>query len=203
MSQDFLYSSFTLLLAGLYLLGTGILAKLALYLGYGRILLESGFIFFVAAVGLSLLLLSEHRRYKILKFIHRHFHKPTYDYRNVWTSFTQKTASLLDFRELCAAVTKTISETFLSSSVGIWLINENLNQTVLVASTGLSLSQESDRDFEKEISFLMERMRDQPEPVDLRRSDWDILSEAQKKVLEEARIRYCAPLVAGGNSSGS
>ncbi|MEN6439691.1 MAG: XrtA/PEP-CTERM system histidine kinase PrsK [Syntrophobacter sp.] len=201
-SQEFLYSSFTLLLVGLYLLGTGIVAKLAIYLGFSDLLFQNGLLMFVVLLGVSVLLLSEHMRYKVRIFVQRHFRKPSYDYRNVWTRFTQKTASLIDLRQLCAAVTKTISETFSSSAVSIWLIDEDLNQTVLGGSTAVSLSQAGERDMEKEMAFLTEMMRGRQEPVDLTGPEWDSLPESLRGVFQDAKIRYGASLVAGGEFVG-
>lgn len=201
-SQEFLYSSFTLLLVGLYLLGTGIVAKIAIYFGVSDLLFQNGLLVFLALLGVSVMLLSEHMRFKVRMFVHRHFRKPSYDYRNVWTRFTQKTASLIDLRQLCAAVTKTISETFSSSAVSIWVIDEDLNQTVLGGSTAVSLSKNGNGDMEKEMAVLAEKMREHQEPVDLSVSEWGMLPESLREVLTKAKVRYCVSLVAGGEFVG-
>ena len=116
----------------------GITVKLAIYLGLSETLFQSAFIVLLALLGAAALLLSEHVRYKLRRFIHRHFRKPFYDYRKIWTDFTHKTGSLTDTRRLCSAVAKTVSETFLASAVSIWLVDEDLRRPVLTASTALS-----------------------------------------------------------------
>jgi putative PEP-CTERM system histidine kinase len=199
-SQDLLYSSITILMVGLYLLVVGIVTKIVVYLGISDILFQNAFIAFLALVGLVILLCSEHMRYKIRKFVHHHFRRPYYDYRKIWTDFTQKTASHIDIRYLCTAVAKTVSQTFLSSAVSIWLLEEDLNHPVLVASTALSLSQTNE--VEKELIVLAAKMSDQREPVDLSHAEWDVLPHISKEFLEKVRIRYCAPLVAGGEFVG-
>jgi putative PEP-CTERM system histidine kinase len=166
-------------------------------------LFQTGFVISLGCLGIAVLLLSEHLRYKIRRFVYRHFKRPYYDYRKIWIDFTEKTVSLIDTQHLCDAIAKTVSGTFLTSAVSIWLFDEDLNQTVLVGSTALS-PQTGDEGFEKELELLIERMRDRKEPVDLTRtgSDDRSYSEVSTKLLEEAKIRCCVPLAAGGKFLG-
>jgi putative PEP-CTERM system histidine kinase len=197
-SQDVLYSSLTILIVGLYLLIVGIITKVVLYLGISDILFQNAFIVFLALVGMAILLFSEHLRYKIRKFVHQHFSRPHHDYRKIWTDFTQKTSSLIDLRHLCAAVARTVSKTFLTSCVSIWLLEDDLNHPVLVASTALPLSQADEID--PRLIALAGKMNEQREPVDLER--FENGSQVSKEFLEEFKIRYCAPLVAGSEFVG-
>ena len=197
-SQDLLYSSLTILMVGLYLLIVGIVTKIVVYLGMGDILFQSAFVAFLALIGLAILLFSEHMRYRIRKFIHRHFRRPYYDYRKIWTDFTQRTASLIDTKFLCTAVAQTISRTFLTSAVSIWLLEEDSNHPVLVASTALAHTQSEDVD--ERLIVLARKMSEYREPVDLSHLEKD--SAVSKEFLDEIRVRYCAPLVAGGEFVG-
>ena len=103
--------------------------------------MKTGLIVFMALLGMAVLLLSEKMRYRIRRFVHLHFKRPYYDYQKIWTDFTKKTTSLVDINHVCAAVVKTVSETFSASRVSIWLIGENLNKPVIVASTSFSPSE--------------------------------------------------------------
>jgi len=197
-SQDMLYSSLTILMAGIYLLVVGIITKIVVYLGISEILFQSAFVVFLALVGLAILLFSEHMRYRIRKFIHQNFRRPYYDYRKIWTDFTHRTASLIDLKFLCIAVAKTVAKTFLTSAVSIWLLEDDLDHPVLVASTALSLSQTDDVD--GQLIVLAGKMSEQREPVDLSRSEWE--ASISREFLEESKIRYCAPLVSGGEFLG-
>ncbi len=201
-SQDFLYGSLTLLASGFYLLMLGITVKLAIYLGLSEMLFQSAFIVLLALLGASALLLSEHVRYKLRRFIHRHFRRPFYDYRKIWTDFTYKTGSLTDTRRLCSAVAKTVSETFLASAVSIWLVDEDLRRPVLTASTALSAGRHGSESADDEAAVLVERMRGQHEPVDLESPGWELFSAPLSSFLEGAKIRYCVPLAAGGEFIG-
>jgi putative PEP-CTERM system histidine kinase len=201
-SQDFLYNSLTLLASGFYLLMLGITVKLAIYLGLSEMLFQSAFIVLLALLGAAALLLSEHVRYKLRRFIHRHFRRPFYDYRKIWTDFTHKTGSLTDTRLLCSAVAKTVSETFLASAVSIWLVDEDLRRPVLTGSTALSAGQAGSESAGNEAAVLVERMRGQHEPADLESPGWELFSEPLGSFLEGAKIRYCVPLAAGGEFIG-
>jgi putative PEP-CTERM system histidine kinase len=201
-SQDFLYNSLTLLASGFYLLMLGITVKLAIYLGLSETLFQSAFFVLLALLGAAALLLSEHVRYKLRWYIHRNFRRPFYDYRKIWTDFTHKTGSLTDTRLLCAAVVKTVSETFLASAVSIWLVEEAQRRPVLTASTALSAGQGGSESADNEAAVLVERMRGQQEPVDLESPGWELFSEPLSSFLEGAEIRYCVPLAAGGEFIG-
>ena len=60
----------------------------------------------------------------IRHFVSRHFSRPQYDFRSIWTRFTQSTSSAIDDPTLCAASAELISETFNVLSVGVWLFDD-------------------------------------------------------------------------------
>src|SRR5207237_6054645 len=94
----------------------------------------------VAIVLLAVLLLSEKIRQRTKRFVSRHFRRPQYDFRIVWTQFTQSTSSAIDDPTLCAASAKLISETFNVLSVAVWLFDEEKSKLRLEASTSRSRS---------------------------------------------------------------
>lgn len=220
-SQQVLQNSFTLIVVGSYLLLLGALAKAAQYFESGRLLLDNAFFIFLAALGSAVLILSEDVRLRITRFIHRHFERPTYDYREIWTTFTARTASLVDTRGICQAVGRTVSETFGVSGVSIWLVEDAPNPPSLAASTVLSGSdQQALKDIQKEVAILMITMRDEKAPVDLSRSQGRTaapspttsseslppatsLGAAGPPSLTSAEaIRYCAALAVSGEFLG-
>ncbi len=201
-SQDFLYSSLTLLACGFYMFMLGITVKLASYLGFSELLLQNALIVLLAMLGTATLLLSDHMRYKIRRYIHHHFRRPFHDYRKVWTEFTHKTGSLTDLRQLCDAIAKTVSETFQASAVSIWLADEDLHGPVLTGSTALPVGQPGIEAIDKGVAVLVERMHGQQGPVDLYSADWELFSEPIRGYLEDVKIRYSVPLAAGGTFIG-
>ena len=205
LSETMLYRSFTFLIAGIYLLLVGILAKVLTYLnGQHPFFLEALFIFIVL-MGLTVILLSEELRQQIRRFIYAHFQRPRYDYRKEWTRFTQQTASILDSKELCGAVAKMVSETFGVSSASLWLVNESKENLLFAGST--SLSQAEGRMFESEASGagLLRVMKMRKTAVDFEGSDLKGTGELKQDDLDlfrQARIRYAVPLSAGNEFLG-
>ncbi len=178
-SQQVLQNSFTLLIVGGYLLLLGLVAKASQYFEIGRLLLDNALLIFLGLLGAAVLLLSDDLRHRARGFIHRHFERPTHDYRHIWTTFTARTASLVDLRDICQALARTVAETFGVSAVNVWLADEGQARPSLAASTALS---ESDPQLvealEKEVAVLMHTMRKENAPMDLRRREGDTLPSA-------------------------
>ena len=199
-SQDVLRGSLTLILICIYLLVVGVFAKAIVYFGVRNALFENGLLVFLAMLGIAVLLLSEKRRYRIRRFVHLHFKRPYYDYQKIWTDFTKKTSSLIDIDRVSAAIVETVSEVFSTSRVSIWLIGENRDKPTVAAST--SLSPLEIEEMEELAVPLLERMRDERAPIDFRGCEDNAITGISAEILEKAGIRYCAPLVAGGDFLG-
>ncbi len=206
LSQEMLYNSITGLVAGVYLLAVGVLAKAASYFGGSQFLSIGTFLVFLLLLGLTIILLSDDVRQRSKQLINRHFKRPRHDYRKAWEMFTQQTTSLVTIKDLCEAVSKMVSKTFGVPAVTLWQLDENQERIVLGGSTVFS----SDKARELELggngsSDLLRAMRTQQCPVDLDQptTDWDRrLKQVNADYLREARIRYCAPLVAGQQMLG-
>lgn len=206
-SQHVLHQSVTLVLVGGYLFLVGVVAKTAQYLQFGKTLLDNVFFVFLVLMGIALLLLSDDVRHRIQRFVFLHFQRPSHDYRKIWTTLTERTVSLVGIRDICAAIAKTVSETFGVSSVSIWLTDETRNRPGLSGST--SLSRSDTLPFEnasKEVAVLAVTMRNRKEPVDLKRSVGEIEGwrwrEDDPLPEEGEKIRYCAPLACGTDFVG-
>jgi putative PEP-CTERM system histidine kinase len=201
LSHSFLYSSFTILLVGIYFVAVGLVAKIAVYFKDGRNLPLTAFLVFIAVVGLAVLLFSDPLRLKRKRFISRHFKRPRYDYREMWAAFTQWTTSVTEPKDLCAAVAKMVSKTFEILSVTIWLLDEKEERLTLGGSTIFSEVQAKGiKSSEKGERELIHAIRSQSMPIDFDsgKGDWaSDLKAANSDYFREARIRYCVPLVAG------
>lgn len=140
-SHSVLYGSLTVLVAGSYLILVGLLAEAAAYSGIGRSFRVAAFLVLMGMLGLALILLSDRLRQRTKRFIARHFHRPQYDYRQVWTTFSERTASLTESGAFCRAVATLVSETFDLLSVTVWLMDESGRHLVPGASTSLTESE--------------------------------------------------------------
>ncbi len=134
-SQALLQNSLTVLVVGAYLLIVGVFANLV---GHGDtdFPLEA-FLIMVVMAGLSILYFSERLRQKLRRFVSRHFRRPFYDHRQIWSTLTNTTATVTHAPELCRISAKWISDTFQALSVTIWLADEGRKRLVFGASTAL------------------------------------------------------------------
>jgi hypothetical protein len=126
-------NSLTIVLAGIYLLAVGLLANLVRYFSPSRSLPLDAFLVFLSLTALGILLLSNRLRRKLRMFVSQHFRRPMYDYRTVWMESTQRTTSILDERELSAAVSKLVSESLEILSVSVWLADESQGRQLSTA----------------------------------------------------------------------
>jgi putative PEP-CTERM system histidine kinase len=205
LSHGLIYNSLTILLVGVYLLVVGVLAKAAHMLGNTQGLPLGLFFVFLAVVSLTMALLSDDLRHRLRRLVSRHFRRPSYDYRKIWATFTEKTASVLDARELSATACKLIAETFGVSSVAVWLLDPAGSRLDLCSSTFLSPSQAKQlASRSKGMGDVIQVMCDRRLPVDFESSDSVWVQELKyfSGNLREYEIRYAVSLFAGGKFLG-
>jgi len=206
LSTATIQNSLTIVLTGVYLLSVGVLANLAKYSSLNRSLPLDAFFVFISLTVLATLLLSNRLRRNVRLFVSRNFHRPVYDYRNVWMDLTHRTTSLMDAHELSTAVSRMVSESLEILSVSVWLVDESHQRLALGGSTAISGQQA--RQIEKAgkgapelIRFLQER----PACLDFQQHDFSWprqIMEAGKELFGEHRIRYAIGLAAGGEFVG-
>ena len=202
-SRAILQTSITVLLVGGYLFVIGVLAQVVSYYGGTSSFQLQAFLVLVAMALLAVLLLSEKIRQRIRQFVSRHFRRPQYDFRKIWTQFTQSTSSAIDNPALCAASAELISETFNILSVGIWLFDDEKCKLRLEASTSRARGSDSD----EIIEFV-----DQGEGITRMQKAFDLekikepwgqaLREASKTQFSEGGNRVVVPLLASDRYMG-
>jgi len=206
LSRGMLYNSVTVLFAGTYLLVVGFLAKAVSYFGNTQILPLATFFVFLALVGLAVFLLSDQLQQEVKRFIDHHFHRPRHDYRKVWAMFTKRTTFLVDIKDICEAVSKMVSETFGVPEVTIWCLDEKQERVTLGGSTEFFETQAFNFKLGgNDLADLIRVMRDQQNPVDFEYVQSDFarnLKQPNADAFRRAGIRYCAPLVSGGEFLG-
>lgn len=200
-SHAVLQGSLTVLLAGVYLLAIGLLAKVVSFFALGETMLIRWFVFLLAAVLLAMLLLSDRVRLRLGRFISRHFQRPLYDYRLVWRRFTEATASCVRQSELCQVAVKSATDTFQALSVSIWLVDEPQSQLVFGASTFLTEARaEPLRPSKEELAAILNALRTQHEPVDIDtvKESWaEVLRRCHPDEFRSGGNRVCVPMVVG------
>ncbi len=205
-SRKVLQQSFTVILVGVYLVLVGVFARLVTVFGGAWAFPIVALVILVAVVLLGLVFLSDRVRLTTRRFISRHFRRPQYDYRLVWSSFTEKTASVVDQSALCQAVVRWTAETLNLLTATIWLLDQDRSRFVFGGSTSLTgkRAQELSRE-RSEIADVKVAAEKRPFPfdMDLSRDKWvEPLKQLNPSMFPNGGHRVCAPLVAGTEMVG-
>ena len=200
--HSLLHSSFTVLLVGVYFIGVGVLAWLARAFGGVWSLPLTAFVLFAAMVGLGALLLSDKLRIRRKRMISEIFQRPLYDYREVWSSFTEKTTSVASIRDLSTAVVKMVAETLEALSVSLWIVDEQRHALFLGGSTEFSEQRAKDLGLSGEAGtalLLAMYERDMPLAIADGADEriWDVVQK-HGDALREARVEYVVPINGAG-----
>lgn len=205
-SRSVLHGSVTVMLAGIYLLIVGLLAKIAAWVGGDSAFAAKALVFLIALVLLAAALQSDRVRQTVGTFVTRHFQRPAYDYRTVWRTFTEGTSSHLETSELCQSLVRLIADTFATLYVGIWLVDDRKDSVSLAASTAESREAPShDGPLGPDLLAMIAQFRANPSPLSIEHLNvpWAIaLREATRTQFPHGGDRICAPLVTRGEVLG-
>jgi putative PEP-CTERM system histidine kinase len=201
-SHAVLRTSLTFVLAGAYLFIVGVLAQVVARTGKAGAFQFQALLVLMAFALLAMLLLSNRIRQKIHRIISRHFKRPQYDFRQIWTRVTQSMTNVFDQSGLCAAAAKLISETFSVLSVSIWLLDEQ-DRLAFAASTSKSGRDATDMLPKLDQNFASFRML--TKPFDLEKAKGDYAEGLRQISLSQFRTGgnpVCVPLCAGNRCIG-
>ena len=205
-SHSLLHHSFTVLLAGIYMLVVGVFAKIVTMLGGDAAFPIKALLVLLLLVLLAVLLLSDRVRLFTRRFVSRHFQRPIHDYRRVWRTFTEGTTRCVEQQELCGAVVKLVSDVFQALSVTIWLADDRKDKLTFAASTSLSPDKAGRLALEPaEAAEVISALSTHPDPLDIDSSKV-IWAAALRRVhpdeFHKGGHRVCVPLIAGGEVLG-
>jgi putative PEP-CTERM system histidine kinase len=133
-SQHFLFKSVSVLFAGIYLLVIGGLAQLVNWIGGDSLFPLRALVVLVAMVGLAIIMMSDRFKQRLRIFVSRHFKRPVFDYRELWSSFAQRVIAFADEESAERAIVRWMAEAFKAMSINLWMIDEQ-KRLVLAAST--------------------------------------------------------------------
>lgn len=199
-SQQVLQFSLTTILIGAYLLIIGIFSKLLRGWEGPEAFTFKAFLLVLAFALLALFLLSERSRDQLQRFVSRHLHRPMYDYRAVWLTFTERTASVMSAETLSRTLVNWLSEQLRVLSTSVWLADSDQHTFNLAASTGLT----EGRVFMAPPD-LVDALAKSPFPfdVDQSRVPWvEQLRPCFVDNFKKAGNRVCVPLAASGQLVG-
>jgi len=209
LSHQFLYSSFTITIVGIFFILVGVFVWVSLYFQWIRNFHVAVFLILAAILVVAAFIMSDRLRIQRKRFISRHFQRSRYDYQKIWETFTESTASVTQMPDLCDVIVKMVSETLEILSVSIWLVDEKQERLSFGGSTVFTQKDATADELkirEKGGTDLIRAMYDQTMPVDLdeHKDDWgeDLKFICNFDESKEARIRYCAPIKAAGHLIG-
>ena len=201
-SQSVLRGSFTVLLAGIYLLIVGAGARVVAQFGGGNIFVWEALLILVSLVLFVVLLQSDRLRVRLERFVSRNFQRPLYDYRTVWRRFTEGTASQVDQVELCRSLVKLVADVFQCLSVAIWIVDDRKESLTLAASTFLSEAKGRELALSRaEAAEVIAHFLAHPEPADIESSRENfaaLLRRAHPSEFPKRENRVCLPMTARG-----
>jgi putative PEP-CTERM system histidine kinase len=205
-SQSVLHNSLTVVLAGIYLIVVGILAKVVAFLGGAASFERKAFLVLASLVLLTVILLSDRVRLYTKRFISRHLQRPLYDYRTVWRTFAEATARRVEQPDLCKQVVKLVSDIFQALSVSIWLVDERKENLMFAASTSVSQEKAGGLTLEPlDAVEVIAALTAHPEPIDIDSSSelWAAaLRRSHPFEFRKGGNRICVPMLASGELLG-
>ncbi len=196
-SRNILYRSFTLLIAGIYLMGLGIIGPGMRYLGedYKRYPIIA--LVFGGSIMMTALLFSKTLRSRLKVFIDKNFYKDKYDYRTHWLQFTQRISSSRSFDELLSAILEGFSSAIGSKSGSLWLRKDTSNifyQAYPQDNPQHQMSLNGDNSL---ITFF----RDRGHVFNIKDGDQKVIDE-NKDFFEKTHSSLIVPLMNNGNVNG-
>lgn len=202
-SKAILENSLTVLVAGIYLICVGFLAKLAAHIESFQ---AKAFFLLIALVAVTVVALSDRARMHARRFISRYFQRPLYDYRTVWRTLTEGIVSRVSQSDLCQATVALVSEIFQVLSVTVWLVDEKRESLVFAASTSLSASAgEGMQPQKEEAAAILMALQAHRDPIDFETSQDAWAAALRRLTPTQFRTgggRVCVPLVGGGQLLG-
>jgi putative PEP-CTERM system histidine kinase len=109
-SRGLLYRSVAVGVLGAYLLAAGVLGWLLNYLRVPEKAFWGSLVIFVSALFLALVMLSDRVRWRVKRFVGLNLYRSKYDYREQWSAFTRRMASLVTVDEIGPQLLETLTE---------------------------------------------------------------------------------------------
>jgi putative PEP-CTERM system histidine kinase len=205
-SHAVLRHSLTIILVGSYLLIVGVLAKVVEWLGGTTAFPLKAFVVMLALVGLTLMLMSDRARQWSQRFVSRHLRRPSYDYRQVWQTFTERISPAVTVPDLARAVVRWMSDTFHVLSAAVWVVDDSRKQLVLEASTATGTDRPELALADSALDVLARVMVARRDPIDLdsARDPWvkTLRQASPVQFADRGGNRLCLPLVHAGEWLG-
>ena len=195
-SRALLYRSAVVSVLGMYLLAVGLLGWFLNYLEIPEKAFWGSVAIFISALLLALVLLSDRVRWRIRRFVELNLYRSRYDYREHWSAFTKRMASLVTVGEIGPQLLDALTETVGSTRAALYLAETTAGTYASVATSGLPATP----DIVGADAPLIARLRDAREPVLLDADGGPRLAGEHVGVFGEGSV--AVPLVWGEKLTG-
>ncbi len=193
-SRYVVYNSFTVLVAGAYLLIVGIIAQGIKMMGESYDTFWSILFTFTAILGLAVAVLSTNLRRRLQLFITRHFYRHKYEFRDKWMETIEKIGLNNDLAQIEESLIEMISDTMAVREVFLWIYEPAHHEFTLVKSTISAVNKIR----LKEDSPFISRIKDYSVPFYINKhNDSEAFHELISPLLKATKAVLCTPLKAG------
>jgi putative PEP-CTERM system histidine kinase len=200
-SRYVIYRSLTLALVGGYLLSLGLVAEIFRWLDFPLDLLSGTFLALLGGVALSLLLLSEDLRRRAKSYIHAHFYKHKYDYREEWMEYTQRLSRAIAIPDIAAQTLNRILEVMWVRQAAMYTVGESPGQMTLAHQvqydslpTKLELDTAAVKALQEHAKFIPSAAENGNRP--------DVIGELSRQMFEGVPVGLLVPVAALDNLVG-
>lgn len=119
-SHQALYTSFTFLIVGGYLIAVGLVAQVLRQTGWELKEALSLLVLFLSAMALVYVGISRQARLTLREFVDRHFFRSKYDYRLKWLEVTERFSACRDMDAVWDRYLEWLGQTFGAPRISIW-----------------------------------------------------------------------------------
>ena len=195
-SQSAVYSFITLLSVGAYLIASGALARMVGRWGDLGLPVEV-LVFFIAIVGLAILLLATSFRHKARAWIRHNVFAGKYDYRQSWIEATERIRSI-DPQEVTArALVDIIKKAMGAIDISVWIRRWSPNRLQLLSITGNISATPGQEAF-----GVVEQLMDMSEPLSMKNLQNKENVVQTKEFMKHARATLLVPLLSSNRIVG-
>lgn len=195
-SRDVISKSYSLLLAGLYLLVVGMLGEIIQLIGKRLNFFLALLVSFSVLTVLMIALVSSSLKKRFLYYVERNFYKSKYDYRKEWENFSRRVFSTFDLKEIFSKTVDAVSEAIKVNKSFLVVKDEDKKEYSIPVYKG---SSQPDIKFDCNSEFIDWLWRyGSPLNIYTSSQEFNLYQKFQEeiKLLKHLDIYVCVPIIA-------
>lgn len=198
-SRYVVYNSLTVIIVGLYLIATGLIANGIRYFNVPFHYFLTTIFVFVAVLALFVIFFTASLRRKFQVYINRHFYKHKYEFRDKWMETIEKISPKRSVEEIWKTLTEMVSGTMGVKEIYIW-VYEPASREYCSPTHGLEDGLRKIKNTHPLISLIREHMG--PFTFDGADGAGPALADEVKALVSSTSAALCAPLISGHDIVG-